>query len=342
MGALRFEHASSRSASFQLGTLLIQSADRNQDGCATWDLLNNLQGSTLTADENMRLACRARTTTLRGMPSVKAKASSHSLVRSGLASPSRLLRDVRSLILETRERVARTVNAGLTLLYWQIGRRIRQDILKEKRAEYGERILQSLAAKLTLEFGRGYSQRNLANMVRLAEVFPDGKILQSLIAKLGWTHFQHIIYLDDPLKRDFYAEMCRIENWSTRTLQQKIRSMLYERTALSRKPDKLIAAELQQLRAEDKLTPDLVFRDPYILEAKKPHSRRDLLDESAAEATTGTQTARGRPPGPRPAGRHTARDRPQTTSMIYNPGGYKYTDFLLPGTIDGQIVTETT
>lgn len=155
-----------------------------------------------------------------------------------------LLSELRGLILVARQQVAQTVNAGLTMLYWQLGTRIRKDILKEKRAEYGQEILQSLSAKLAAEFGRGYSARNLANMVRFAEVFPDKKILQSLTAKLGWTHFQHLIYLDNPLKRDFFAEMCRLENWDTRTLAKKIQSMLFERTALSKKPEKLIREEL--------------------------------------------------------------------------------------------------
>ena len=108
--------------------------------------------------------------------------------------------DVRGLILAAREQVARTVNAGLVLLYWQIGRRIRTDILKQKRAEYGEEILHTLSATLAAEFGRGFSDRNLANMVRCAEVFPDPKILQALTAKLSWTHMVQIIYLDNPLK----------------------------------------------------------------------------------------------------------------------------------------------
>jgi DUF1016 N-terminal domain len=84
-------------------------------------------------------------------------------------------------------------------------------------------------------------RRNLFNMVRFAEAFPDMKIVQSLIAQLGWTHFLHLIRLDDPLKRDFYAEMCRIERWSTRGLEKKIGGMLFERTALSKKPAKLAA-----------------------------------------------------------------------------------------------------
>lgn len=195
------------------------------------------------------------------------------------AKPIALLSDVRELILSARKQVAQTVNSGLTMLCWHIGSRIRKNILKEKRAEYGQEILQSLSAKLTSEFGRGYGARNLANMVRFAEVFPDRHILQSLNAKLGWTHFLHLIYLDDPLKRDFYAEMCRIENWDTRTLSNKIQSMLFERTALSKKPDKLIREELERLRAEDKLTPDLVFRDPYLLDflgLKDTYAEKDM------------------------------------------------------------------
>ena len=158
------------------------------------------------------------------------------------------------------------MNAGLTLLYWQIGNRIRQDVLKEKRAEYGAEIVHALSAQLTAEFGRGFGRRNLFNMIRFAEVFPDHRIVQSLIAQLGWTHFQHIIYLDDPLKRDFYAEMCRLEKWNTRTLAAKTQSMLFERTALSKKPDKLIRQELDALRAENKLSPDITDTQHCIAE----------------------------------------------------------------------------
>lgn len=196
-----------------------------------------------------------------------------------IRKPTGLLGEVRELILQAREQVARSVNSGLTLLYWQIGSRILTDILREKRAEYGEQIVQALSAQLSAEFGRGFSRRNLFNMVRFAEVFPDPRIVQPLAAQLGWTHFSLIIYLDDPLQRDFYAEMCRMENWNKRTLQQKIQSMLFERTALSKKPDKLIRQELKQLREEDKVTPDLVFRDPYILDflgLKDTYAEKDL------------------------------------------------------------------
>jgi predicted nuclease of restriction endonuclease-like (RecB) superfamily len=123
-----------------------------------------------------------------------------------------------------------------------------------------------LAERLTREFGRGFFKPALLHSVRLAEVFPDEKIVSTLWRQLGWSHFREIIYLKDPLQRDFYAEMCRIERWNVRTLRDRIRSMLFERTALSRKPAELARRELAQLRAEDRLTPDLVFRDPYILD----------------------------------------------------------------------------
>jgi predicted nuclease of restriction endonuclease-like (RecB) superfamily len=106
----------------------------------------------------------------------------------------------------------------------------------------------------------------MRRMIQFAEVFPDERIVVSLIRQLSWTHIIALIPLDKPLQRDFYAEMCRIERWSVRTLRRKIDSMLYERTALSKKPEELARIELAALRDEDKLTPDLVFRDPYFLD----------------------------------------------------------------------------
>lgn len=177
-----------------------------------------------------------------------------------------LFSDIRRMIEEARSGVAVTVNTGLTILYWQIGTRIRKDILQEKRAEYGEEILQTLSAELVPAFGRGFSARNLASMVRFAEVFPEPEIVAALSRQLSWSHFVTVLPLSEPLQRDFYAEMCRIENWSVRTLRKKIDGMLYERTALSKKPERLVRQELKALREEDKLTPDLVFKDPYFLD----------------------------------------------------------------------------
>src|SRR2546426_1331606 len=195
------------------------------------------------------------------------------------SKPGALVADIRQMLEVARQQVATDVNAGLTPLYWQIGTRLRQDILKEKRAEYGAEIVATLGRQLETEFGRGFGEKNLRRMVQFAETFPDAKIVAALRRQLGWAHFKALIPMKDSLRRDFYAEMCRIEGWSTRTLQQKMDGMLYERTALSKKPDRLIRQELDKLRAQDELTPDLVLQDPYLLDflgLKDTYSEKDL------------------------------------------------------------------
>lgn len=188
------------------------------------------------------------------------------MTKQALAIPSELVGDIHGLIVEARAGLACTVNAALTMLYWRIGQRIRLEILKEERAEYGERIVVSLARQLEIQHGRGFSAKNLRHMLRFAEAFPDEPIVSTLSRQLAWSHFLEIVYLKDDLKRDFYAEMCRLERWSVRTLRQRIGSMLFERTALSRKPDELIQLELAALRESDKLSPEMVIKDPYILD----------------------------------------------------------------------------
>ncbi len=152
------------------------------------------------------------------------------------------------------------------MLYWHIGNRVRKEILSDRRAEYGQEIVVTVSRQLTSIYGKGFSDKSLRRMIQFGEAFPDEKIVASLLRQLSWTHFTILIPIKDPLKRDFYAEMCRIEKWNVRTLDKKISSMLFERTALSKKPESLIDAEIALLRKEDQLSPDLVFRDPYILE----------------------------------------------------------------------------
>ena len=101
-------------------------------------------------------------------------------------------------------------------------------------------------------------------MIQFSELFPDEQIVVTLSRQLSWSHFVRLLPIKDALKRDFYAEMCRVEKWSVKTLREKIDSMLYERTAISKRPKNRIKQEISELRDEDRLTPDLVFRDPYI------------------------------------------------------------------------------
>jgi len=128
------------------------------------------------------------------------------LVKSSPATPAKsgargLLTDVRELILATRQTVAQRINSALATLYWEIGRRIRQDVLKSKRGGYGEQMVAALGRQLEREFGRGYGEKNLRRMIQFATVFPDEKIVAALRRQLGRTHFKAIIPIADPLNR---------------------------------------------------------------------------------------------------------------------------------------------
>jgi predicted nuclease of restriction endonuclease-like (RecB) superfamily len=176
-----------------------------------------------------------------------------------------LFSEIKQLIEETRQTVAVAVNAATTILYWNIGQRVNNEILQNKRGEYGKEVVKSLSNELTQEFGKGWSEQHLRHCLRIAETFPDQRIISAVCRELSWTHFKSIMYLKDELRREFYIEMARVENWSVRALNERIDSMLFERTAISKKPEEMIKQELKELREENKLNPDLVFRDPYFL-----------------------------------------------------------------------------
>lgn len=200
-----------------------------------------------------------------------------------------LLEELCGLIDSARSGVARAVYSAQVVLHWQVGRRILTDILRHKRASYGDEIVATVSRRLTADYGRGFAEKSLRRMIQFAEVFPDPEIVAALSRQLSWSHFVEIIPLADDLKRDFYAEMCRVERWSVRTLRKKIDGMLYERTALSRKPETLIRRELAALRDDDRLTPDLVFRDPYLLDflgLKDAFAEKDLESAILRELET--------------------------------------------------------
>lgn len=177
-----------------------------------------------------------------------------------------LLTDLRKLIEQARQSASAAVNAGLTLMYWHVGQRLRTEVLGGQRAGYGEEIVVSVSRQLTADYGRSFSAKSLRHMMRFAEVFPSLEIVSTLSRQLAWSHFMELIYLKDPLARDFYAEMCSVERWSVRTLRERVDSMLFERTALAKKPDELIRLELDALRAHGDLTPPLLLKDPYVLD----------------------------------------------------------------------------
>lgn len=213
----------------------------------------------------------------------KAPAKPKRVVAKRTATPTvakkPLLHDIRGLIEAARQHVAQTANATLTMLYWHVGERIGREVLKDRRAEYGERIVSTLSTQLVKEYGQSFGLRSLRRMLQFSEAFPDQQIVATLSQQLTWSHFVEILPLKQPLEREFYAEMCRIERWSVRTLRERIGSQLYLRTAIAKKPENVVKAELDQLREGGRMTPDLVFRDPYMLDflgLPQDHSERDL------------------------------------------------------------------
>lgn len=177
-----------------------------------------------------------------------------------------LFLEISGMIVAAKERVAVAVNAELTMLYWNVGRRINKEILGEQRADYGKRVVAELSANLMAEHGEIWNEKHLRRVMQFAAVFPDEKIVVSLIRQLSWTHIIALIPIDDPLKREFYIEMCKMEHWSVRALRGRISSMMYERTAIAKKPEAVIKKDIATLRDEGRMSADLAFRDPYVLD----------------------------------------------------------------------------
>lgn len=198
----------------------------------------------------------------------------------------KLLNSIIGLIDQTRYIVAKTVNQELTLLYWNIGKSINDDILKNDRADYGKKLILNLSDELSNRYGSGFNKRNLHSFIKLNTVFQDITIVHTLCAQLSWSHIRNLIYIENPIKREFYIQMTVHERWSVRTLQERMDSMLFERTAISKKPEQTIVNELKILETEKKISPDLAFRDPYFLDFLGLHdsySEKDLESSILAQ-----------------------------------------------------------
>lgn len=177
-----------------------------------------------------------------------------------------LINDIKKLIEASRNAVALNVNAEMTMLNWQIGKRIQQEILQNKRAAYGKEIIKHLSVSLQKEYGQGFGEKTLRHLVKFFELYRSERIVSTLSRQLSWSHITILLYINEPLKREFYTEMIKMERWPVRLLRDKIDSMLFERTAISKKPAALIKKELNDLKYDEKISADLIFRDPYFLD----------------------------------------------------------------------------
>ncbi|MGD9107741.1 MAG: PDDEXK nuclease domain-containing protein [Gammaproteobacteria bacterium] len=179
---------------------------------------------------------------------------------------NKLFKDISNLIESTQQQTLRKISQTGVLLYWHIGQRVNYDILDSERAKYGAGIIDTLADKLQIKFGSSFGRRVIYRCIQFAKLFPDEQIVISLSNHLKWSHFVFLLNIENKLKREFYAEMCRIERWSISRLKEKLSSMLFERTAIAKKPESIIKKEIIKLRKTDILKPDFIMQDPVILQ----------------------------------------------------------------------------
>ena len=165
-----------------------------------------------------------------------------------------------------RGRMATYANTEVCLTNWYVGKRIKEDVLYNQRAEYGKQVVINLAIKLSERYGNGWGEKKLRHCLRSAETFSEDEIVYATRIQLTWTHLRSLMFIKDPLERQFYAQMCSTEHWDTRTLDEKIDKQLYLRTALSRKPEEVIKKELEESKSKNQLQPDMVFRSSYFLD----------------------------------------------------------------------------
>ena len=171
-----------------------------------------------------------------------------------------IFEEIKGLINTSRNKVYSAVNTEMLSLYWNIGKIIMEIQQGNERASYGDTILEKLSEKLTNEFGKGFSSRNLRTMRRFYLTYP---IWKTVSAKLSWSHYLELIKIDEETKRNFYMKETINSKWSVRELQRQIGALLYERLVLSKNKNKVL--ELAQKGQVLRTGKDLV-KDPFVLE----------------------------------------------------------------------------
>ena len=194
--------------------------------------------------------------------------------------------EINALIWEKQTNVKKVVNDAIISLNWGIGKRLSVELTGNNKPEYGKKVVTEVSKRLEQEYGSGFDKTSISRMIKFYQEFPDFEKVATLSQQLTWSHFVEILPIQVELKRDFYAAMCMQVNWSVRTLRERIKSMLYERTAISKKPEETIKNEIAELRDDGKMSLDLFYRDPYMLDflgLRDTYSEKDLENAILAE-----------------------------------------------------------
>ncbi len=167
---------------------------------------------------------------------------------------------IRLYVMNAQRKVYSAVNSAMVLAYWEIGEQIYKACGDNDRAEYGKNMLDYLSKRLTAEFGKGYTVRNLRAMRQFYMCYP---IRHTLCAELSWSHYRVLMRISDKTARDFYTEECAKSSWSVRQLERQINTMYYQRLLASHEKAS-VAAEIQ--KTEPKPEYEKAIKDPYIME----------------------------------------------------------------------------
>lgn len=190
-----------------------------------------------------------------------------------------LYNKISNQIEESKKNVERQINKEITILYWKIGKNIKEKILNNDKPEYGKFVIKEISQRLVSDYGRGFSEKNIFRMLKFFEYFKDFEKVSTLSRKLTWSHMVELLKIHENLKREFYITMSLNEHWNVRVLREKISSAFFERTIISKKPEQTIINDLELLNKNDKMSTDLFFRDPYILDflnLKDTYSEKDF------------------------------------------------------------------
>ena len=202
-------------------------------------------------------------------------------MENNLLNNEALVNEIASIITNARNNVAKQVNSELLNAYWNIGRVIVEDELKNNRGEYGKKQLLAISKNLTNKFGKGFSQSNLYNMKMFYTKYP---IFQSVTGKLSWTHYCELLYISDDDKRSFYEKEAINANWSVRELKRQISTSLFERLLLSNgETNKKKVLELA-LKGNEIAKPEDIVKDPYVFEFLGLPENKPMMESDLEEA----------------------------------------------------------
>ncbi|MDT0641600.1 PDDEXK nuclease domain-containing protein [Zunongwangia sp. F363] len=166
-----------------------------------------------------------------------------------------LVEELSQLIEQGKHQIAVQVNSTMTLVFWEVGKRINEEILQNERADYGKNIVTTVSSQLKKRYGNSFGTRNVRRMMQFADIYPDIQIVDSLSRQLSWSHFVELFPIKSKETRNFYAHQIAEEGWSVRETRKQIERKAFERKEIANSQLSHSGTAMQHS-----------FKDPYFLD----------------------------------------------------------------------------